>query len=285
VQDGGIDLRRLATDRAALVGGQYASKEVLESRVSIYAYLVQSEQPAAAAGSFEAWVADHVAWSGRETAIDVGCGPGPYFQVLGQRAAQVVGLDLSFGMLTSISGERMRGVAAVAADAQWLPIASCSVDVVVCAHMLYHVPDIALAFAEVRRVLRPGGHLLAAANGVRDKLEILQVWAEAATAVLGRPFHPPSWGERFNLDIAADMAAPMLEVVAVDRSEGRFVLPDAGPALVWIDSLRGGTEGDLTDEEWQAVLEETGRRINDQVGFDGSFAVTKSSGALVARRN
>jgi hypothetical protein len=45
------------------------------------------------------------------------------------------------------------------------------------------------------------------------------------------------------------------------------------------------TVGDLTDVEWQSILEETGRRINDEVRANGSFSVTKSSGVLVARRN
>ena len=46
------------------------------------------------------------------------------------------------------------------ADLHDLPLADDSVDLVVCAHALTHVPDLAPAFAELVRVLRPNGHLV-----------------------------------------------------------------------------------------------------------------------------
>ena len=45
--------------------------------------------------------------------------------------------------------------------------------------MLYHVPDIALAAAEARRVLRPGGVFVAVTNG-RAHLAELRTLVEAA---------------------------------------------------------------------------------------------------------
>jgi len=52
----------------------------------------------------------------------------------------------------------------IAGDAQWLPFADASFDCILAMHMLYHVPDRDLAIAEMRRVLRPGGVLLALTN-------------------------------------------------------------------------------------------------------------------------
>ena len=60
-----------------------------------------------------------------------------------------------------------RGVDARVADAEDLPFADASYDLVAAMWMLYHVPDLDRALAEVRRVLRPGGHLLAVTNGER----------------------------------------------------------------------------------------------------------------------
>lgn len=43
------------------------------------------------------------------------------------------------------------------ADLSGLPMADDSVDLFVCNHVLEHVPDVARALSEIRRVLRPGG--------------------------------------------------------------------------------------------------------------------------------
>lgn len=43
------------------------------------------------------------------------------------------------------------------ADLSGLPMADNSVELFVCNHVLEHVPDVALALSEIRRVLKPGG--------------------------------------------------------------------------------------------------------------------------------
>ena len=60
---------------------------------------------------------------------------------------------------------RERGVDARVADAMDLPFEDASFDAVVAMWMLYHVPDLDVALAEVRRVLRPGGLFVAVTNG------------------------------------------------------------------------------------------------------------------------
>jgi ubiquinone/menaquinone biosynthesis C-methylase UbiE len=46
-----------------------------------------------------------------------------------------------------------------------IPVADDAADIVVAAWMLYHVPDLDAVLREVRRVLRPGGTLVAVTNG------------------------------------------------------------------------------------------------------------------------
>ena len=43
-------------------------------------------------------------------------------------------------------------------------------------HMLYHVPDPAMAVAEASRVLRRAGKLLVATNGRRHLAEMNELW-------------------------------------------------------------------------------------------------------------
>ena len=76
---------------------------------------------------------------------DVGCGDGRYIDALRAAGARVVGVDLSVGMLAGVSSPP----ALVAADSQALPLTDASLDAVMMMHMLYHVPDPAMAVAEV----------------------------------------------------------------------------------------------------------------------------------------
>lgn len=92
-----------------------------------------------------------------ERVLDAGCGTG--YLAAGVRRARpdvhVVGMDLSAGMLGTA---RDAGAWPLAqADAARLPVRDRSVDVVVARGVLHHLPDVAGALREWRRVLRPGG--------------------------------------------------------------------------------------------------------------------------------
>ena len=93
----------------------------------------------------------------RVRALDAGCGTGRYLRVLRERGARAVGVDLSTAMLSRTAAERSR---VVRADIRILPIASTSIDVVVCGLVLGDVPDLETALVELSRVLRPGGHIV-----------------------------------------------------------------------------------------------------------------------------
>jgi SAM-dependent methyltransferase len=61
---------------------------------------------------------------------------------------------------------RERGVDARVGDVQELPFADGEFDVAVANWMLYHVPDLDRGLAELDRVLRPGGRLVATTNSL-----------------------------------------------------------------------------------------------------------------------
>ena len=61
------------------------------------------------------------------------------------------------------------------ADVQELPFADGEFDVAIAAWMLYHVPDLERGVAELARVLRPGGRLVAATNSRFHLLELREL--------------------------------------------------------------------------------------------------------------
>jgi ubiquinone/menaquinone biosynthesis C-methylase UbiE len=90
--------------------------------------------------------------------LEVGCGTGLILGRVGGFARTATGIDLSGGMLAKAAA---RGQAVAQASATELPIATASVDVAYSFKVLAHIPDIAGAMAEMARVVRPGGYVIA----------------------------------------------------------------------------------------------------------------------------
>lgn len=91
--------------------------------------------------------------------LDAACGTGRHTQYLASLGHSVIGVDSSPDMLAKARAKVPEGEFHCA-DLHLLPVPDDHVDVVVCALALMHVPDLAAAFAEFVRVLKPGGHLM-----------------------------------------------------------------------------------------------------------------------------
>ena len=95
--------------------------------------------------------------------LDAGCGAGPLSARLRDRGAVVSGFDSSAAMV-ALARKRLGDDVdlRVAALGERLPYADASFDDVVSSLVLHYLEDWGPALAEVRRVLRPGGRLIAA---------------------------------------------------------------------------------------------------------------------------
>jgi malonyl-CoA O-methyltransferase len=95
--------------------------------------------------------------------LDVGCGTGRHSIRLAESGATVTGLDFSTGMLgRARSKAGADSVTFVEHDiAQSLPYASGSFDRVLCCLVLDHVVNLPMFFAELKRVCRPQGFVVA----------------------------------------------------------------------------------------------------------------------------
>lgn len=89
-------------------------------------------------------------------ALDAGCGTGRYLRLLAEGGATATGVDLSERMLTYAGAARRLIRGSVCA----LPLASQSMDLVVCGLALGDVEDLVTPIGEMARVLRPGGRLI-----------------------------------------------------------------------------------------------------------------------------
>jgi SAM-dependent methyltransferase len=96
-----------------------------------------------------------------ERVLDLGCGAGRFLAALVDAGARPVGVEIAAEALER-ARENAPGAELALVDPEGsLPLAHGSVDLVWCSEVLEHVPDVAHLLLEVRRVLAPGGRLLA----------------------------------------------------------------------------------------------------------------------------
>lgn len=91
--------------------------------------------------------------------LDVACGTGTVTRVLADAGAQVTGLDFSHGMIAA-ARERHPHLEFIQGDATALPFADASFDATTVSFGIRNVQQPQLALREMRRVTRPGGHIV-----------------------------------------------------------------------------------------------------------------------------
>lgn len=96
--------------------------------------------------------------------LDFGCGTGIFTRQAARVADEVVGIDVSTGMLTQAESicSGLKNVRLLHTDGHHVPLADACVDAVVAREVLCYVPDAQLphVLAEIRRVTVPRGRFL-----------------------------------------------------------------------------------------------------------------------------
>src|SRR3981081_229275 len=144
---------------------------------------------------------------GYERSLEIGAGTGYFSLNLLQAGvvAQATCTDISPGMVSTLATNARRlglDVKTARADAESLPFADESFDLVLGHAVLHHLPDLRRAFAELHRVLRPGGRIAFAGEPSRigDRL--------ATIPKLGAMRLAPAWRSLLRVPAAPSPGAP-----------------------------------------------------------------------------
>jgi len=152
------------SDQAYLRGKQYAQSTNLNARIAIHEKFSTNKE------KWADFIFKHLNIKPGLSVFALGCGNAVQWRSNANKFPEdcsIVLSDLSIGMLS----EAKRALVDrncfkfFVADAQNMPLAEKSFDLVTANHMLYHVPDIDRALSEIKRVLRKPGKLMAATNG------------------------------------------------------------------------------------------------------------------------
>ena len=206
-------------------------------------------------------------------ALEIGAGTG-YFSLnllqLGM-VKRVTATDISPGMLAALSasaGALDVPAETVRTEAEELPFGDESFDLVLGHAVLHHIPDLRRAFAEFRRVLRPGGAVVfcgepsrygdrLAAFPKRAALTLAPLWRRALGLELRRDFGAP--------ETAGEELEPEVDVHAFAPDDLRRLLAEAdftatrvkGEELVanmygwWLRTIESTADPKQVPHRWQ----------------------------------
>jgi SAM-dependent methyltransferase len=186
--------------------------------------------------------------------LEVGCGRGEAAErILRELGAEVIALDQSERM---VEMTRARGVDARQGDVQDVPFEDAIFDCALAAWMLYHVPDLGRAVAELARVLRPGGRLVAVTNTQLNLPELWSLLGERAERVHG-----------FNAENGEEILRRHFASVTRRDARGTIRFPDRDAAFRYVkaSTTRSHLAEDLPD--WDGPL--------DCTRFSAVFAADK----------
>jgi malonyl-CoA O-methyltransferase len=160
--------------------------------------------------------------------LDVGAGTGAATHALAERysEAQVIALDFALPMLQQARKRQSTGTrpTCLCGDAERLPLADGSVDMIFSNATLQWCNDLPGTFREFLRVLRPNGMLLFSTFGPDTLVELRASWAAAD----GGSHVSPFW-DMHNIGDAMLQAGLAEPVVDVDRLQVTY---DDVPALM-----------------------------------------------------
>ncbi len=195
----------------ALVREQYADERDLAARKAIYA---GAEGPDARELALQA-----IAEIAPATVLEVGGGEGELAErIVRELGTELVLVDQSERM---VEISRSRGLDARVGDVQSLAFADESFDCAVAAWMLYHAADVGLAIAELARVTRRGGRLVAVTNGAGHLAELREL-AGGTGWWTGMPF---------SRENGAELLGKSFSTVEARHADGWVSIPD--DELIW----------------------------------------------------
>lgn len=114
--------------------------------------------------------------AGRGLCLDLGCGTGHFIEPIKNRGFDVIGLDLSPGMLQFASARQQARW--LCADAEALPFAGNSLDCVFSSLAIQWCHNLSDLFQGLKHTVKPGGKLYLATLGPRTLWELRRAWEQ-----------------------------------------------------------------------------------------------------------
>lgn len=251
---------------------QYADDRNLRARQRLWE--ISRSEPEL---DFNRWSVELIDAHEGDMVLDAGCGNGRPLAVLRERRCAAVGVDLSLGM-----AQRADHSLVAVGDVQRLPFGDSVFDAAAAFMMLYHVPDQEAAAAELRRVVKRTG-VVVATTASRENQGELRALVEGAVGD-GWTWNRPS-ATTFHLEgAAAVLGTAFGSVEIVDAPERRIFITDADAMADYLASTGDHVARTLPPgRRWDDVVEAVRAATAAAIATEGALTVTARLGALVCR--
>ena len=223
------------------------------------------------------WLFDQYDFHEYDKILEAGCGNGWHWRGKTDKLPDyftAILTDLSTLMLTkaheSVKGDPRFTFAEM--DIQHIPFADASFDAAIANHMLYHVPNMAKALAEIKRVLKPGGTFYATTMGENNMREMDGIFVEFEEKY-GRVIsfnHPAKVA--FRLQNGGDLLCCFFDSVEIREYLDSFIITDPIALFEYIGSMNA------VPKEWEPKLMEI---INRRFDKDGVMRIGKEQGIFI----
>lgn len=262
------------SDQRYLLSEQYHTSANLNARIQLHERF--STNPT----DWQRWVFDQWAIAPGSRILELGSGSGQLWLHNLERVPadwEITLSDFSSGMLQETRqrlGTHASRFQFAVIDAQSIPYPDQSFDYVIANHMLYHVPDRARAFGEIRRVLRTQGRFYAATNGETHLREMKLLCERAGITAAG--VLSPSAASAFSLQNGAAQMAASFPSTEIRRLEGDLAVTEAEPLIAFI--LSSLPSSSVSESQLQALR----ALIEQEIAGRGFVHITKESGLFIA---
>ncbi len=265
-------------DQHYMLSDQYKTASKLGARIQLHERF--STNPV----DWQHWVFEQLAIVPGVRVLELGCGPGMLWQRNSERIPSNCAItlsDFSAGMVQeaqhNLPVDDKRFTFQVI-DAQAIPFDDNTFDCVIANHMLYHVPDLSRALAEMRRVLRPDGYFYATTNG-NTHLKEIRTFMQGSG--FGESNGVMGFGDgAFKLESGLELLSSWYGQIELRRFESNLAVTEAEPIVAFIlASVKPESIDEQKEQLLRALVEQELAQQHEVIH------ITKDAGIFIADKN
>lgn len=192
------------------------------------------------------------------------------------KGVTIVLSDISEGILADAKkeiGDRSQFQYAVF-DAQKIPFADNTFDLVIANHMLFYCNNIPKTLKEIRRVLKPGASLACSTYSKRHMREITDLVQNFNSNIV---LSSTNLYERFGLDNGKQILNKFFENVTCEKYDDAIEISEAMPIISYILSCHGN-QNEILLNHYQEFKQYVEQKVKD------GFYITKDAGFFTATK-